>query len=396
MHRSLCDHLDQLILPPAAQAALNLLPSELRLTRAWPREPGRLSLEYNRNEGKLLAGQWFANHTQAADVAVQTLRASERHGGRSYAYRLAGEPGGMLLLQRHGADRKLPGLAALLAQPGASLLVHRPERRAVVKLITGSTPQYARVLPPERLAATLYTAATATAALQNSPFAVPQLLRTDAAAGVAIWAALPGWPLDTLLDRPELPDLLHAIGAALRTLHIAPPANLRAHSAQAEIDVCTAWVAHAATAAPWLGPDLHARAAAIRTALEKPAEPATLIHRDLYDKQIFVAAGGRLGLLDFDTLAAGEPALDLGNLIAHLELRMLQGFMSEEQAQHAAEALLSGYHPAGATLHRLPVYHAAARLRLACVYTFRPRWAHLVPALLTAQSEGSLLPSPCP
>lgn len=384
MPHSLCDRLDHLILPPAAQAALNMLPADLRLRRAWPREPGRLLLEYTGATGAILAGQWFAEHPQAADVALQTLRAAERYGGRSYAYLLTTEPGGMLILQRHGADRKLPGLAPLLAKPGATLLVHRPERRAVVKQATANGPQYARVLPPARLAATLHSAATAAAALQQGPFAVPQLLTTDATSGVAVWASLPGRPLDTLLDHPELPDLLHNIGAALRSFHSAPPANLRTHTARDEIDVCANWIAHAETVAPWLGPHLRERAARVNAALEAPAEPATLIHRDLYDKQIFVAEHSRLGLLDFDTLAVGEAALDLGNLLAHLELRALQGFLSADQAQRSAEAFLSGYQPGAPTLRRLPAYSAAARLRLACVYTFRPRWAPIVPQLLNA------------
>lgn len=381
MDRSLCDHLDQLHLPSPAQAALNLLPGELRLRRAWPRGTGRLLLEYVRPDGTLLAGQWFADAAQAADVAVQTLRAAERHGGRTYAYPLTRAPGGMIVLQRHGADRKLPGLAPLLAQPGATLLVHRPGRRAVVRLNNADERHYARIVPPDRLAPTLHTSAVAQAALHDSPFAVPQLRSTDPPAGIAIWSALPGQPLDTLLDRPELPDLFHATGRALRTLHIVPPDDLPCHNAETEIAVCAKWVAHAAAIAPEFASQLHERLNDVQATLEEPAEPMQLIHRDLYDKQIFVAPGGKLGLLDFDTLAVGEPALDLGNLIAHLELRALQGFLSAEQAQCAAEAFLSGYQPAETTLRRLPAYHAAARLRLACVYSFRPRWTQIVPHL---------------
>jgi aminoglycoside phosphotransferase (APT) family kinase protein len=384
MSRSLCDQLDQLNLPPAAQSALNLPPAGLRLRRAWPREPGRLQLEYLRPAGALLAGQWFADPARAGAIALQTLRAAERHGGSSYAYPLTTEPGGMLILQRAGADRKLPGLAPLLSRPGATLLVHRPERRAVVRLAAAGGPQYARILPPERLAAGLQNADTAAAALQGGPFAVPELLAADPVAGVARYAALPGQPLAALLDRPALPDLIQTIGAALRTLHIAPPAALHLHSAQAEIDVCTGWINHTTALAPRLGPYLHERLALVQAALKEPAEPLRLIHRDLYDKQLFVAAGGRLGLLDFDTLAVGEPALDLGNLIAHLELRALQGCLSLEQAQYAAAAFLKGYQPAAPTLRRLPAYLAAARLRLACVYSFRPRWAAVVPQLLQA------------
>ncbi|WP_396134697.1 phosphotransferase [Cellulomonas sp. ATA003] len=49
------------------------------------------------------------------------------------------------------------------------------------------------------------------------------------------------------------------------------------------------------------------------------------VHRDLHDKQLLVDGSGGIGLLDFDLAAAGEAALDLANLLVHLELRVHQG-----------------------------------------------------------------------
>jgi aminoglycoside phosphotransferase (APT) family kinase protein len=105
-------------------------------------------------------------------------------------------------------------------------------------------------------------------------------------------------------------------------------------------------------------------------------DPAT-IHRDFYDKQIFVGDGGRPGLLDLDTLAAGEAALDVGNMMAHLELRSLQGAWTPIGAARAAAALLEGYAPVPALRGRIDAYADATRLRLAALYAFRPRWRHL-------------------
>ncbi len=50
-----------------------------------------------------------------------------------------------------------------------------------------------------------------------------------------------------------------------------------------------------------------------------------LLHRDFFDKQVVVDADGRPGLLDFDTLAAGEAAVDVANMLVHLELRRCSG-----------------------------------------------------------------------
>ena len=50
--------------------------------------------------------------------------------------------------------------------------------------------------------------------------------------------------------------------------------------------------------------------------LPLPREPAS-IHRDFYADQIIVS-GTRLFLVDFDLCCRGDPALDIGNFIAHL------------------------------------------------------------------------------
>ena len=78
------------------------------------------------------------------------------------------------------------------------------------------------------------------------------------------------------------------------------------------------------------------------------------------------------GLLDFDLAAAGEAALDLANLLVHLELRALQGVCDAEVARAAAGAVLAGYRPGPDVRRRLAVYDEAARRRLVAVYAFRP------------------------
>ena len=107
-----------------------------------------------------------------------------------------------------------------------------------------------------------------------------------------------------------------------------------------------------------------------------------MIHRDFYEKQVVIGSDGQVGILDFDTAAVGEPALDVANIFAHLELRVLQGRCSLRSASHATDALLEGYDSRSKVLARLPAYRDASRLRLACVYAFRPRCRHLVTELV--------------
>jgi hypothetical protein len=72
----------------------------------------------------------------------------------------------------------------------------------------------------------------------------------------------------------------------------------------------------------------------------------------------------------------------------HLEWRVLQGWCGAERAGTAASALLDGYRPTPAVVAGLDAYAAATRLRLACVYAFRPRWQARAAMLL--ESPGAV------
>jgi len=130
----------------------------------------------------------------------------------------------------------------------------------------------------------------------------------------------------------------------------------------------------------------------VRTLIEQPAraladapEPAhTIVHRDFHDKQVHVSNEGRPGLLDFDTLSTGDPALDVGNFLAHLELRRIQGRVSADDAAQACEAFLCAYAPDRDVHSRSRVYRSMTLLRLCCVYAFRTGGSEVSNALLHA------------
>lgn len=107
--------------------------------------------------------------------------------------------------------------------------------------------------------------------------------------------------------------------------------------------------------------------------LDGVSESRALLHRDLHDKQLLLAPDCLPGLIDFDTLACGPAALDLANLLAHLEWRVLQGKARAEQALAVGSSLIEGYDCAS-TVQDLQPFLDATRIRLACVYAFRPRW----------------------
>ena len=98
-----------------------------------------------------------------------------------------------------------------------------------------------------------------------------------------------------------------------------------------------------------------------------PARPV-LVHRDFHDGQVLVDDSYAVGLIDFDLMAAGDPAVDVANFICHLELREHQGGAA---AAPLVAAFLDGYRPSRSVQQALPFYLATSARRLTAVYAFR-------------------------
>jgi hypothetical protein len=339
------------------------------LRRAWPRSAGHVLLELAAADGSVLAGQWFADPGSLARAARATPAPAEV------------DPGTSVLLQPAGADRRLVALPGLLTRPGVALLVHRPERRAVVRTGGG----YVKVVPPGRVQP-LAAAADRVRDIGGGAFDVPALLDRDDAAGTLLWAELSGPSLLELGRAPRtsaarLAAAWRRAGIAVRTLAAGSGACLSLHTAADEAAVTRRWLDHAAA----LGrlPPVDAEPA-LRPLTAGPPGPLGVLHRDLHDQQVLAPPAGPVGLLDVDTLAVGEAALDVANVLVHLELRVAQGLLTPARAAYAREAFLAGRAADPETMARIPAYAIATRLRLAGVYAFRPRWHAVARDLLRA------------
>ena len=348
------------------QVTASLTTLGLELRRSWPRSDEHLLLDLrttHSGKGTAVAGQWFRDPERARAVAATTTGA--RCAGR-------------LVLQPGGADQKLPALSALLREPGATLVSHRPERRAVLRRVpvpaagTGAPEsgrdevQYAKVVPLKKHRG-LETSARLAASL---PLRTPRVLAADPVRGTVTTAALPGVPLHDLLSGPRAVASCTAAGAALAEVHgLSPPGDLRHHGWSHEQAVTQRWE-HLATRFGVGSSGSQERKHSVEARTGADPEEMVLIHRDFHDLQVLVAEDGSVGVLDFDLMALGDPSLDLANLLAHLELRCRQGVVSD--AGPLRQAVLSGYAPTPAVLSRVAGYEALAARRLAAVYGFRP------------------------
>ncbi|RRD46889.1 phosphotransferase [Tessaracoccus sp. OH4464_COT-324] len=265
-------------------------------------------------------------------------------------------------------DPKLPQLADA---PG-ELVGHRAGKRAVLR----NGDEFWKVVRSKKadgllrvnaFGAELASAAGFTTATPR--LVAPGVLATDRLPGVGLKRAGESW--QAAWDR----------WAQLWPGFIAQlPEGLVVHRPADEAQVLEHWIGTAVGRGLIDDGSGAARAAARRIGERLVAEsPAlALSHRDLHDGQmLYDPETGQLSILDLDTLSLAEPALDLGNLAVHAVWRAVQGTWSRAEADVVLQAVMTAAGHAGVSPHRVQLAQAATALRLAAVYSYRPRWRAL-------------------
>lgn len=344
----------------------------LTVQRAWPTSRVTAAGE------RMLAaeGTDAAGRVRAARLRVQWAE----HGWQVVGQRVAPP----------GVDAKVPDLAEAV-RGGGQVVVHRWGKRAVVR----RPDRFVKVVRPGAADAIADQALRGAALAERAGFAAPQVLAVGS--GRVDFGVLPGTGLHelgrdcTLADwrrwwadwATRWPSLVRCGGEVLGA-HTASDEqrNLRRWTDQ----VATLGMLPATLAAPFIR-----RVGQVCELLGEGADQELGVsHRDLHDKQV-LAGDGALGLLDFDTAALAEPALDLGNLLVHVRLRVDQQQWSPAHGTVATEQVLCVADALEVPAERLAVYAEATRLRLACLYLFRPR--HRALALRWAAQEGLASPA---
>lgn len=280
-------------------------------------------------------------------------------------------------------DPKIPFSSTLdEGSDGPAVVAYRPGRRVVVEPRDGSN-RIAKAYRKRRAREAWAKHCLAASALDGELATAPSIaLEEDLE--VHWMERVSGRPLAvTEEDRASFA----AIGRGLRRLQGADTGELAAFGPLDELDVLETWagkatVAHGALAPHW--PRIHARLQ--EQAKDLPDPGWAVCHRDLHDGQFVLGATG-LTLLDFDLLCRADETLDAANLVAHLDLRALQGWRGAtgDAARSCASTLLEAWAPRREEgfRERYRYYRATALTRLALVYSLRPRWRHLVDDLWT-------------
>ncbi len=270
-----------------------------------------------------------------------------------------------------GGDPRLPDLEGWSST--ADVVVHRAGRRAVLRRQEG----YVKVVRRGRGHDLAVRAEQGRRRAAEAGLAAPEVLR--AGPGWIVMSTVPGQDLHRAAatsDPAQWRAWWRQWADAWPGLVASDPTGLPAHTGSDEARVLREAVG---TALAWQAlpdPDGAGRAVTeqVCRGLAASPDPMTGVgHRDLHDKQL-LGGTGRLGVLDFDTAAVTEPALDLANLAVHARWRTVQGVWSPEQAAVVDEAARRVAHTLGVPSWRWESYAAGTALRLAAVYAFRPRW----------------------
>ncbi|MFP3461373.1 hypothetical protein R5O87_11025 [Arthrobacter globiformis] len=300
-------------------------------------------------------------------------------------------------------DRRLPALAAESVK--GEMVVHRAHKRAVLR----APDAYIKVFRPGRALTAAASHSITAAALAEGGFGTPRLV--SAGSDVLVFSRLAGrsfyelgqshsgslgpagiagqvgisdasyaamW---TRWSRAWVGTMTAAGGPDFRdSLHQLPlrDAQKEAASLQRWVDH---WLRHSdgiAAAVPARAVLLARAQAVTEVLLSTSPDPVGWAHGDLHDKQMLggpaLGSSTAPGLLDFDESCRAEAALDLANLDVHLELRWRQNLLTTRRYAIAHAAVVSAAERLHVSPNRFAAYAASTRLRLACLYSFRPPW----------------------
>lgn len=289
---------------------------------------------------------------------------------------------GVLLAQARDPDAASPiaaaaGLPADAVQGGAALLRMKPGRRALLRyaLTEDSGPPALlgklRAKGPDRRTLRLHATLRAAGLDGRAPHRVGVPQPRGAIEGLHLWLQeeVPGRRLtDHLLPGGDMTAAGHA-GAALARLHAVPAETARCWTLADELTVLGESFARAAAQLPAETQRLSNLLAACRAAAATlPPGPTTGIHRDWYPDQVLID-GETTWILDLDLYARGDPAIDLGNFLAHLTELSIRRHGAPCALLPYEAAFLDGYAAAGgrSNASRIAVVKALALARLVAV-----------------------------
>ncbi|HSU55034.1 MAG TPA: phosphotransferase [Candidatus Dormibacteraeota bacterium] len=301
---------------------------------------------------------------------------------------------------RREFKRRLPGLSGdgKLRLKDIRMIRHKPGRRCVVEydveLVRPDQPaELVTLIGKTRARRSGNEAFRLQKAIWDAGFnsssqdliSVPEPIGVISAFQMWFQRKVRGSTADQLLTTTGGPSVARRIVQSICKLHRSGVPSEKMHSIRDELRILHDCLAQTATLLPQCGTRLSRLMASCQTrSAQIPPGGHCGIHRDFYSSQVIIDQD-RLWLLDFDLYCQGDPALDLGNFIAHVTEQSLRECGSADamiQIESALEeefVLLAGEQVRPA----LHLYRDLTLVRHIFLSTKFPERHHLTESLLT-------------
>ncbi|WP_204141630.1 phosphotransferase [Halomicronema sp. CCY15110] len=311
-------------------------------------------------------------------------------------------------LDLHQAQTQLqPIFPNLREVTAATLIRHKPGRRALIKYQLDTSAGPLTLLGKIRAKGTDWNSYKIQQALWNGGwaadrpdgFSVPEPLGVIPKWHMGLQRQVPGIPAtDVLLTDAGIP-LARRIAALAHKLHHTPIPTPKTHTLTDELRILHDRLPLVADQHPHWRSRLTTLLQTCDTLAHSPTHrlhlPTYPIHRDFYPDQILVDRD-RLWLIDLDLCCQGDPAIDIGNFIAHITEQSLRqtGDPTAMGDQEAAfrEAFMRAWLSAGADKHTVEINQLHRAIELYTVLSLVrhihisnriPARRHLTAAILT-------------
>lgn len=294
-------------------------------------------------------------------------------------------------------DRALHGrLGQLLGSEvvESSLFSYTPFRRAIIRYCCRDGADYfGKLYRPGRSEQAIEMANDLRKSGLNE-YLVEPIVRI-AELEMVIWRRAGGSLLAQAFPRVAYRDGLRLAAAALRQVHDAEVPNIGHGKATGqrtlsdELRVAGTYLNRVSTLLGTQPSELAACFAKLEhCVMDFDKFEAKNLHGDFHDNQILLAESKAV-LLDLDQCGRGDPAIDVGNLLAHIDFRIAFEEADDDPKPYAA-AFLDGYGEVGdGSFQRRVVFgHAVSLLRNCCLYVLVPERCRLLTGACRRTLEG--------
>jgi aminoglycoside phosphotransferase (APT) family kinase protein len=152
-----------------------------------------------------------------------------------------------------------------------------------------------------------------------------------------------GIPMINLLVKKDGEKIAGRIAEAIHKVHLANIPIKRHHTVKKELLILNERLTEIARLNPSLSPRInHVLDECKELVKYLPISNSVGIHRDFYHDQVLVN-GHRIFLLDFDLYCMGDPSLDIGNFVGHLQEFSLRKFGNPNWLSKQEHALIERF-----------------------------------------------------